>query len=85
MIACRYCIIERGITVRDCFETGKELIEHIEMVHDIAVRRSGESHKEAVERVKEKNPRIGTDNCQCPACKEKKKLYHLFFNRGTMN
>lgn len=85
MITCKYCIIEKGITGKDGFETEEEFFEHIEMVHDIAVRRPGESHEEALERVREKNPRIGTDDCQCPGCKERRRLKYLFFNRGAMN
>lgn len=85
MIACKYCTMEKGITIRDCFETDEELAEHIEMEHDIAVRRPEETGKEAREGAKAKNPRIGTDNCRCPACKEKRRLEKFLFSRAIRN
>lgn len=73
MFACKYCIITKGITIRDCFETEEELSNHMEMEHDLAIMRKGETEEEAKERVKAKNPRMGSLNCQCPACMEKRK------------
>ena len=85
MIACKYCVMEEGITVGDCFQTEEELAEHLEMEHDIVVRRPGETEEEARERAKAKNPRIGTDNCRCPVCKEKRRLRNFLFNRAIRN
>jgi hypothetical protein len=69
-IACKYCIATKGLRLdRDrLFETDEELIEHIEMEHDIPVRREGETEEETMRRFKAKNPRGGGPDCQCPAC-----------------
>lgn len=67
---CRFCAIEKGITVRDCFENQEDFFNHLEVVHDLVVSRVGESDEQARERVKTKNPRLGTKNCQCPGCKQ---------------
>lgn len=80
VIGCKYCAIERGITVKDCFETEEEYFNHLEMIHDLIIRREGETAEEAEKRVKAKNPRIGTKDCQCPACKEKRKILSGFLN-----
>jgi len=74
LIGCKYCTIEKGITVKDCFETDEEYANHLEMVHDLVIRREGETEEEATERVKAKNPRTGREDCQCPACKQKRKV-----------
>jgi hypothetical protein len=50
------------------FETDEELFDHIEMEHDIPVRREGETAEEAMKRFKAKNTRAGGPDCQCPAC-----------------
>ena len=80
LIGCRYCTTEKGITVKDCFETEEEYFNHLEMEHDLVVRRPGETEEEAMERVKAKNPRTGTENCQCPACKQKRKILSDLLN-----
>lgn len=80
LIGCRYCAIEKGITVKDCFETDEEYFNHVEMVHDLVITRQGETKKEARERVKAKNPRLGTEDCQCPACRQKRKVLSSFLN-----
>lgn len=74
---CPYCLLPggKGIgpSIGGIFETDEEFIEHLEMEHDLVVRRPGETAKEAWARVKAKNPRIGTENCQCPSCLAKKR------------
>ena len=70
---CKICVVERGCTIKDSFETEEELFNHIEMEHDIVVQRDGETEEEAWDRVKKKNPRIGAENCQCPDCKAKRR------------
>lgn len=69
-IACKYCIATKGLRLdRDrLFETDEELFDHIEMEHDIPVKREGETAEEAIRRLKAKNPRAGGPDCQCPAC-----------------
>lgn len=80
MICCKYCILTKGLRGSEikegkkCFGTEEELFNHIEMEHDLVINRGKETEKEAFERVKKKNPRIGTENCQCPACQNKRKL-----------
>lgn len=73
-IACRYCIATKGLTMKSghLFQTEEELIEHIEMEHDIPVAREGETEEETMARFKAKNPRAGGPNCQCPACLHKR-------------
>lgn len=51
-----------------------EWLNHLEMEHDLVVRRKGETKEEATERVKKKNLRMGTEDCQCPRCVMKRKL-----------
>jgi hypothetical protein len=69
-IACKYCIAIKGLRLdRDrLFETEDELIEHIEMEHDMPVAREGETEEQTMRRFKAKNPRAGGPDCQCPAC-----------------
>lgn len=85
MMACRYCVLEKGIIAGDFFKTQEELIEHIEMVHDMPIRGPGESHTDATARVKKKNPRLGGPSCQCPACKGKRQLKAMFFDPRRLN
>ena len=51
----------------------EEWFNHLEMEHDLVVRREGETEEEARKRVKAKNPRLGTENCQCPTCVRNRK------------
>jgi len=69
-IACSYCIASKGLTLRSShlFETDEELIEHIEMEHDMPVAREGETQEQTMARFKAKNPRAGGPECQCPSC-----------------
>jgi len=69
-IACKYCIATKGLKLdRDhLFESDEELVDHIEMEHDIPVRREGETEEECMSRFKAKNPRAGGPDCQCPTC-----------------
>lgn len=70
-LACRYCIADKGLRLSSpwIFESEEEFFDHLEMEHDLVIRRDGESDAEAQARVKAKNPRIGTESCQCPSCK----------------
>ena len=52
----------------DALAGDDELHEHIEMEHDIALRREGETDQEAQARVLAKNPRMGGPDCRCPDC-----------------
>ena len=71
---CVYCILYGdshggGAKVLPFENDSEEFFNHIEMEHDIPVRRIDETKEEASARVKAKNPRMGSPNCQCPACK----------------
>lgn len=72
MIGCRYCLLPgaKGIGPRigGIFEIDEEFFNHMEDEHDLVIRRHGETEEEAKVRVKAKNPRMGTENCRCPAC-----------------
>lgn len=72
--ACTYCIASKGLTLKSdhLFETDEEFFDHIEMVHDLPVRREGETNGQAMARVKAKNPRLGGPDCQCPNCLHKR-------------
>lgn len=71
-IRCTYCLLPGGPGIGRAlgtiFEDEKEFLEHLETVHDLPMRRVGETAVEALERVKAKNPRVGGPHCQCPAC-----------------
>jgi hypothetical protein len=69
-IACKYCIATKGLTLQSdhLFDTEDELIDHIEMEHDMPVEREGETEEQTMARFKAKNPRAGGPDCQCPAC-----------------
>lgn len=73
-IACKYCIATKGLRLdRDrLFETEEEFFDHIEMEHDLPVRREGETVEECMKRFKAKNPRASGPDCQCPACLHKR-------------
>lgn len=67
----------KGIRMADkqgVFENDEDYFNHLEMEHDLVIRREGETDKQAKARVKAKNPRMGTENCQCPACLAKRSL-----------
>ncbi len=72
---CKFCLIygTKSLTIRDAFNTEEELFDHIEMEHDLVIRRLGETEAEAKKRVYAKNKRIGTGNCQCPNCIRKRR------------
>jgi len=85
MIACPFCVAEKGLNLerdkgKHLFENEEEYFNHLEMVHDLVVRRKGETEEDAIKRVREKQKkefgfvRIGSENCQCPACKAKRKI-----------
>ncbi|HDH45184.1 MAG TPA: hypothetical protein ENG66_07380 [Thermococcus sp.] len=85
MIVCPYCVAEKGLNIerdkgKHLFETEEEFFDHLEMVHDLVVRRKGETDEQARKRVEEKQKkvfgyvRIGSENCQCPSCKAKRGL-----------
>lgn len=72
--ACPYCTASKGLTLQSdhLFETDEELFDHFEMVHDLPVRREGETNEQALERVRAKNPHLGGPDCQCPDCLHKR-------------
>jgi hypothetical protein len=73
---CSYCVATEGLKGSELeeksFPDDESFLNHLEEVHDLIIRRKGETEEEAVERVKAKNPRIGTDDCRCPSCLAKK-------------
>jgi len=69
---CRYCLSEKSLTVNDGFETDEDFHNHLEEEHDLVVRRENETEEQAEARVKQKNPRIGTEECRCPDCRRKR-------------
>jgi len=77
MITCKYCTMTKGLTMDSdhIFKTDEELFNHIEMEHDIPVRREGETEEACMVRFKAKNPRAGGPDCQCPDCLVKKGNY----------
>jgi len=77
-IACLYCIASKGIRgsgenlvdgKQAIFDKDEDYYNHLEMEHDLVIRREYETADEATKRVYAKNSRIGTENCQCPSCK----------------
>lgn len=55
-LACKFCIATRGLKgseISSLPQTQEELVEHIERVHGIAVRREGESAEHAETRMRE--------------------------------
>lgn len=83
-IACTFCIASRGIKgtgntldgkTRAVFDTEEEYFDHLEMEHDLVVRREGETEEEARKRVEDKQRkafgfvRLGSEKCNCPACR----------------
>ena len=71
-IGCTFCLLPGGPgigpTKGGVFDEEDEFFDHVEMKHDIPVRRPGESQEEARDRVLAKNPRIGGPECKCPSC-----------------
>ena len=65
---CKYCVAIKGATSKDAFETDEEFYNHVEMEHDIPVKRKGETHEQTMKRFKAKNKRAGTKDCQCLSC-----------------
>ena len=77
-IACPYCIASKGIRgsgenlldgKQALFDKDDDYYNHLEMEHDLVIRRNNETADEAMKRVYAKNSRIGTKDCQCPGCK----------------
>lgn len=71
-ILCPFCLAVDGLKAEDIdeksFPDDDAFADHLEEEHDIIVRRDDEDDDKATKRVKEKNPRIGTDKCKCPEC-----------------
>lgn len=67
-IACKICIVTKGITTKDLFETQEELIKHIESVHHMPIMLPGETEEQTQERFLKKYPEAAT----CPECIEAK-------------
>jgi len=80
-IVCKWCLIYGNPTrpggstaIKDVLETDEDLVEHIEMVHCMPVKRPGETSEQAEARVRAKNPRMGTAECTCPRCDARRRL-----------
>ena len=69
---CTYCLSEKSLRLSDGFKTDEDFNNHLEEEHDLVVPRENETKKESWARVKKKNPRIGTKECMCPNCKNKR-------------
>ena len=73
-VLCKLCLMygnplrSGGLTLGNMLKDDEELFEHIEIVHCLPVAREGETKEQAKERVKRKNPKVGTDQCTCPHC-----------------
>jgi hypothetical protein len=60
--ACRICVLFKGITIRDTFETEDELFDHLEREHHYVVPREGETQADADRRVLDNG--IACDDCK---------------------
>jgi hypothetical protein len=81
-IACKYCIMTKGLKGSDIAtlpKTEEEFLEHIESEHNIAVRREGETDEQAKQRLFAKHPEArDPSTCKCPSCKARRtELGHL--------
>lgn len=68
-IACKICIMEKGIRgsdLKDMPQTEEDLIDHLESVHHMPVIREGETPEQCTKRFLEKYPEART----CPECIE---------------
>lgn len=66
-LACKICIAKyglRGSEIESLFQTEDDLIEHIEKVHHMPVRRKDETEVQAIKRFIKKYPEAKT----CPEC-----------------
>lgn len=66
-IACKICIMERGLLgseIADLPKTGEELMDHLEKVHHMPVQREGETYEQCIRRFIERHPEAKT----CPEC-----------------
>lgn len=62
-IACRICVVTKGIRGSDLMmQTDEELMDHIEKVHHMPVVREDETHEQAEARFIEKYPEA--KNCK---------------------
>jgi hypothetical protein len=68
-VLCKLCTVEGNTIFANALAGDDELYEHIEMVHDVPVRREGETDQKAMARVRAKNPRMGGPDCRCVDCK----------------
>ena len=68
---CKYCLFEKRTLVEKVswFHSLEELMNHLEVEHDLVIPRNGENEDQAWERITVKGTRIGTPQCQCPMCK----------------
>ena len=67
MIACRFCVGEKGLTLnsKHLFKTQEELNDHLESVHHMPIINEGETEDDAMKRFLEKYPEAK----DCPECK----------------
>jgi hypothetical protein len=66
-IACKICIMTRGLRgsqLDSLFQNQEELVEHLESVHHMPVRREGETEEESIQRFLKAHPEART----CPDC-----------------
>ena len=71
-VLCKFCIVERGVTLDDVLDGEEALIAHLEAEHDIAIQRDGETEAQAWARLRVTNPRAGGPDCHCPSCRSRR-------------
>lgn len=65
MIACKFCIMEKGLQGgKGLFETQEELDDHIEGFHHMPIIKEGETKEQLIKRFIKKYPEAKT----CPKC-----------------
>jgi hypothetical protein len=76
-LACKFCIMTRGLKGSDIAslpQTEDELIEHVERDHHIAVVQPGETKAQALVRLWAKYPEASNPaTCKCPDCAAQRK------------
>ena len=77
-LACKYCVMTKGLRGSDIVnlpQNKDELIEHIEREHHIPVARKGETEEETIARHQAAYPEAADPlTCRCPACTHVRKL-----------
>ena len=80
LIACKYCIMTKGLKGSDISKlptTEEEFIEHIERDHNIPVQRDGETEVVTMERFYTQYPEAkNPETCKCPECSAQRDEKH---------